>query len=47
MIAAAIKQLFNNKEVYEQLKANCGTAAQEFCWENESKKLKEIYQPYL
>jgi glycosyltransferase involved in cell wall biosynthesis len=47
IIAAAIKQLFNNKELYEQLKANCGTAAQEFCWENESKKLKEIYQPYL
>lgn len=46
-IAAEVQQLLNDKQHYDQLKLNCGTAARELCWENESKKLKEIYQPYL
>ncbi len=47
IIAETVQQLFCDKEQYQRLKTNCGTAARELCWENESEKLKAIYQPYL
>lgn len=46
-IASAITEMTGNKEVYDQYKSNCREAAQQLCWENESEKLKAIYQPYL
>lgn len=46
-IIDAIKKMMDNKEGYEIFKMNCLKAATELCWENESKKLETIYQPYL
>lgn len=46
-IANAIKSMLADKQVYDQYKTNCLQAARELCWENESEKLKAIYQPYL
>lgn len=46
-IANAITAMLDSNEQYEQYKINCSKAAKELCWENESKKLKAIYQPYL
>ncbi|MEX0636196.1 MAG: glycosyltransferase, partial [Ferruginibacter sp.] len=47
IIAETVQGLFSDKEHYQRLKTNCVTAAKELCWENESEKLKAIYQPYL
>lgn len=46
-IASAIKNMLADAEVYNRYKTNCLIAARELCWENESEKLKAIYQPYL
>ena len=47
MIAAAINKLMADEEAYNFYKNNCSIAAKELCWENESKKLKAIYDPFL
>ncbi len=46
-IANAIEAMIRDDAGYRQYKLNCATAAKELCWENESEKLKAIYQPYL
>lgn len=46
-IAAAVTAMLDNRERYGLYKTNCRKAARELCWENESEKLKAIYQPYL
>lgn len=46
-IAATVIHLINDKKAYAIFKLNCIKAAKELCWENESKKLENIYQPYL
>ncbi len=42
-IAAAVKELQQNPDIYANCKANCRTAAHELTWENEEKVLEEIY----
>ena len=42
-VAEVINKLVNDKQLYEELKANCKIAAEELCWENEEKVLEEIY----
>lgn len=42
-IAKKINQLVNDKQLYEEMKANCEVAAEELCWENEEKVLEKIY----
>ena len=42
-IAKKINKLVNDKQLYEEMKANCQVAAEELCWENEEKVLEEIY----
>jgi glycosyltransferase involved in cell wall biosynthesis len=42
-IAEIINQLLNDRQLYNELKANCKVAAKELCWENEEKVLEEIY----
>ena len=42
-VAEVINRLLNDKQVYEEMKANCRVAADELCWENEEKVLEEIY----
>lgn len=39
-----INLLVKNKELYQELKLNCIAAKQKFCWENEAKRLLEIYE---
>ena len=39
-----INQLLHNKELYTTVQQNCLKAREELCWENEEKKLIEIYQ---
>ncbi|MEO6582810.1 MAG: glycosyltransferase [Ferruginibacter sp.] len=46
-IANAIKEMTEDKQMHLQFKVNCEQAAMELTWENESVKLKAIYQPYL
>lgn len=46
-IAGAIEQVLADEKTYHNFKLNCKRAAEELCWENESIKLKAIYQPYL
>lgn len=46
-IANTIEKMMTDKTAYQEYKTNCGTAAQELCWEKESIKLIAIYQPYL
>ncbi|MFT3980895.1 MAG: glycosyltransferase [Ferruginibacter sp.] len=46
-IAHAIEQLSSSADNYRQYQHNCAVAAKELCWENESEKLKKIYEPYL
>lgn len=46
-IANAILKLEADKALYNLLRNNCTLAAEELCWENESKKITEIYKPYL
>ena len=46
-IAQTVIAMMNDKKVYEIFKINCNKAAKELCWENESKRLETIYQPYL
>lgn len=42
-IAEKINQLVNDKQLYDEMKANCKIAAEDLCWENEEKVLEEIY----
>lgn len=42
-IAEKINKLVNDKQLYNDLKANCKIAAEDLCWENEEKVLEEIY----
>lgn len=42
-IAEKINQLVNDKQLYDEMKANCKVAAEDLCWENEEKVLEEIY----
>lgn len=42
-IAEKINQLVNDKQLYDEMKANCKVAAADLCWENEEKVLEEIY----
>ena len=42
-IAEKINKLVNDKQLYNDLKANCKLAAEDLCWENEEKVLEEIY----
>lgn len=46
-IADAVLALDGDPEKYRQSKEMCAKAAQIFCWENEVRKLEDIYQPYL
>ncbi len=46
-IAAAITKIIIDKNAYQTFKLNCVKAAKELCWENESKKLEQIYSSYL
>ncbi|HUM53058.1 MAG TPA: glycosyltransferase [Chitinophagales bacterium] len=43
-IETAIKNLIQDKNLYNDLQQNCLKAREELCWENEEKKLIEIYQ---
>lgn len=43
-IADAISRLKNDEELYKDLEENAIKAAKIFTWQNESKKLKEIYE---
>ncbi|MBO4655447.1 MAG: glycosyltransferase [Bacteroidales bacterium] len=42
-IAEVINKLLKDKQLYDEMKANCKIAAEELCWENEEKVLEEIY----
>ncbi|MBR6064277.1 MAG: glycosyltransferase [Bacteroidales bacterium] len=42
-IAEKINKLVNDKQLYDEMKANCKIAAEDLCWENEEKVLEEIY----
>lgn len=42
-IAEKINKLVNDKQLYDEMKANCKLAAEDLCWENEEKVLEEIY----
>jgi glycosyltransferase involved in cell wall biosynthesis len=42
-IASEINKLLENNNLYTELKSNCKTAKQHYCWEKEEKKLAEIY----
>ena len=46
-IIKALKQVFNNKSLLTEYRANCIKAAKELCWQNESKKLQMIYTELL
>ncbi len=46
-IANAILEITANETDYLLMKKNCKEAAKILCWENESEKIKEIYNPYL
>lgn len=47
LIASTILQIMSDAKNYELLKQQCHIAAKDLCWENESKKLIEIYQLFL
>lgn len=42
-VAEKINRLVNDKQLYDEMKANCKVAAEDLCWENEEKVLEEIY----
>lgn len=42
-IAKAIEELYNNPKLYKELKENAVKASEILTWQNESKKLKDIY----
>lgn len=42
-IVACVNAILDDEEEYQQMKANCLIAKEVYNWENESKKLKEIY----
>ena len=42
-VAEVINKLVNDKQLYDEMKANCQVAAKELCWENEEKVLEKIY----
>lgn len=43
-ISKAVNRLLNDSERYAQLLRNCQLAAEEWCWQNEEKKLLDIYR---
>lgn len=45
-IKAAIDRLLKDPDLYNRLKRNAATAAQLWCWEEEEKKLIELYEPF-
>ncbi|RYY48301.1 MAG: glycosyltransferase [Chitinophagaceae bacterium] len=46
-IKEAIESILKDEAAYNNMKLYCLEAAKELSWENESKKLQAIYQPYL
>ena len=46
-IAAAFRNVLDDKNRYAELKQNCAVAAKELCWENEEQKLIVLYQNLL
>ncbi len=42
-VAEKINRLVTDKQMYDEMKANCKVAAEDLCWENEEKVLEEIY----
>lgn len=42
-ITAAINNLLSDNDLYQRCKANTRVAAEQYCWENEEKVLREIY----
>ena len=46
-VIASIKKLLSDVELYATLKKNTIKASRELCWENEEKKLIEIYEQLL
>lgn len=45
-IASAVNSMLNNPDQYEIWKENLSFAAEELCWENEEKKLIQIYSTF-
>jgi len=43
-IAAALNKLLEDKTYYDQLQQNCMIAREKYCWQEEEKKLLEIYK---
>ena len=46
-LADAVLKMMADKKNYLSYKQKCINAAKELCWENESKKLEQIYRPFL
>jgi glycosyltransferase involved in cell wall biosynthesis len=46
-LATSVLKMMGDKESYLLYQRNCIVAAEDLCWENESKKLEMIYRPYL
>ncbi len=42
-LAKQVNSIFRNQEVYDRIKNNLSVAAEKYTWENESKKIEEIY----
>lgn len=47
LIAKTIQHMMRDELIYQAYKNNCARAAGDLCWEKESIKLTDIYQPYL
>lgn len=43
-IAAALNKLLTDEEYYSKLQSNCMLAREEYCWQNEEKKLLTLYK---
>jgi glycosyltransferase involved in cell wall biosynthesis len=43
LLLSALKRLLDDEDFYQQTKDNCRKAAIELCWENEEKKLIDVY----
>jgi len=46
-IANATRSMIDDQDSYHHYQQNCKNAAIVLCWENESKKLENIYRPFL
>jgi glycosyltransferase involved in cell wall biosynthesis len=44
VVEQALQELLNNTALYHHLLLNCKMAAKEWCWQNEEKKLLDIYK---